>query len=267
MTLQTRKIVGAPEPIIPKDKDESTIDKEIEKENVKKNKVIDETVTKLNTNLASFPSRLAKPKNPKKKNEILEIFRNFELNIPLYAIHQIQKYAKFLKELCTNKRKLKGDGSIIASENVSALLQRKIPPKCRDPDMFTILCKIGQLKVKRAMLDLGAAINVMPKSIYNCLNLALLKKIQVANRTHAYPEGIIDDVLVQVNDLIFLVDFYVLEMHDEQSPNPSPLLSGRPFMSTADTKIDVKHDVIDFEVHDAFEVRDKEALEVISHRV
>ncbi|XP_051148712.1 uncharacterized protein LOC127263641 [Andrographis paniculata] len=252
MTLRTGKMVGAPEPIIPKDKDESTIEKGIKKEDAKKNEVIDKTVTKLNTNLAHFPSRLAKPIKPKRDNEILEFFRKVELNIPLLdAIHQIPKYAKFLKELCTNKRKLKGDECIIASENVSALLQRKIPPKCGDPGMFTIPCKIGQLEVKHAMLDLGAAINVMPKSIYNCLNLAPLKKtgiiIQLANRTHAYSEGIIEDVLVQVNELIFPVDFYVLEMHDEHSPNPSPLLLGRPFMCTADTKIDVKNGILTME--------------------
>ncbi|XP_051117848.1 uncharacterized protein LOC127242373 [Andrographis paniculata] len=208
----------------------------------------------------------------------------------------------FLKNLCTNKRKLKGDECIVASENVSALLQRKIPLKCENLGMFTIPCKIEQLEVKCAMLDLGVEINVMPKSIYNCLNLAPLKNtgiiIQLANRTHAYPGEIIDNVLVQVNDLIFPIDFYVLEMHDEHSTNPSPLLLGRPFMCTVDTKIDVKHDsltmefdeeriefkifdaiehppdsyfvfsldVIDFEVHDALEVRGKEALEVIFHK-
>ncbi|XP_051148226.1 uncharacterized protein LOC127263245 [Andrographis paniculata] len=300
MTLRTGKMVGTPEPIIPKDKDESTIEKGIKKEDAKKNEVIDKTVTKLNTNLAHFLSRLAKPIKPKRDNEIFEIFRKVELNIPLLdAIHQIPKYAKFIKELCTNKRKLKGDECIIASKNVSALLQRKIPPKCGDLGMFTIPCKIGQLEVKHAMLDLGAAINVIPKSIYNCLNLAPLKKtgiiIQLANRTHAYPEGIIEDVLVQVNELIFPLDFYVLEMHDEHSPNPSPLLLGRPFMCMADTKIDVKNgiltmefdgekiefkifdaikypldphsvfslDVIDLEVQDAFELRGDDALEVV----
>ena len=52
-------------------------------------------------------------------------------------------------------------------ENVSVVLQKKIPFKCKDPDMFTIHCKIGSVRVEKAMLDLGASINVMPRSIYS----------------------------------------------------------------------------------------------------
>ena len=56
-------------------------------------------------------------------------------------------------------------------ENVSAVLQKKLPPKCKDPGMFTIPCKILNNRFERAMLDLGASINVMPYSIYASLNL------------------------------------------------------------------------------------------------
>ena len=56
-------------------------------------------------------------------------------------------------------------------ENVSAILQKKFPPKCKDPGMFTIPCMIGNTRFERAMLDLGAFINVMPYSIYASLNL------------------------------------------------------------------------------------------------
>ncbi|XP_031116657.1 uncharacterized protein LOC116020315 [Ipomoea triloba] len=69
-----------------------------------------------------FPSRLAKSKNAEEK-EILETFRKVEVNIPLLdAIKQIPRYAKFLKELCTNKRKLKGNEMVSMGENVSAVL-------------------------------------------------------------------------------------------------------------------------------------------------
>ncbi|XP_071906754.1 uncharacterized protein [Coffea arabica] len=93
------------------------------------------------------------------------------------------------------------------------------------------------------MLDLGASINVMPKTIYASLNLGPLKEtaiiIQLADRTNAYPEGLVENVLVQVNELVFPADFYILDMGDEKSLNPSPILLGRPFLSTARTKIDV----------------------------
>ena len=51
-------------------------------------------------------------------------------------------------------------------ENVSTVIQRKLPAKCKDPGMFTIPCTIGNTQLEKAMLDLGATINVMPYSIY-----------------------------------------------------------------------------------------------------
>ncbi|XP_071918901.1 uncharacterized protein [Coffea arabica] len=146
---------------------------------------------------------------------------------------KIPKYAKFLKDLCTHKRKLRGNERVTVGENVSAILQRKLPRKCGDPGMFTIPCKIGGTPIRKAMLDLGASINVMPKTIYASLNLGPLKGtgiiIQLADRTNAYPEGLVEDVLVQVNELVFPADFYVLDMGDERALNPSPILLGRPF--------------------------------------
>lgn len=60
--------------------------------------------------------------------------------------------------------------------NVSAVLQNKLPPKCKDQGMFAISCKISNVKNYRAMCNLGASINVMPLSIYNFLNVEPLKK-------------------------------------------------------------------------------------------
>ncbi|CAN6720947.1 unnamed protein product [Malus baccata var. baccata] len=98
-------------------------------------------------------------------------------------------------------------------------------------------------RFESVMLDLGASINVMPYSIYASMNLGELKNdgviIQLADRSNAYPKGVLEDVLVQVNHLIFPADFYILEM-DESDHAPSlPILLGRPFMKTARTKIDV----------------------------
>lgn len=82
---------------------------------------------------------------------------------------------KFFKDLCTNKRKLAGHERISMGENVLAMLQRKLPPKCKDQGMFVISYKIGNMGTHRAMCDLGASINVIPLSIYNSLNASSLK--------------------------------------------------------------------------------------------
>ena len=86
------------------------------------------------------------------------------------------RYAKFLKELCTAKRKLKGNEKISVGENVSAVFQKKFPPKCMNLGVFSIPCKIENLSFDRAMLDLGASINVMPMSIYDKPHVGELKK-------------------------------------------------------------------------------------------
>ncbi|KAL0456419.1 UNVERIFIED_CONTAM: hypothetical protein Slati_0981100 [Sesamum latifolium] len=120
------------------------------------------------------------------------------------------------KELCTNKRKLNDNERIIFSKNVSAVINRKLPEKCKDPGMFTLSCIIGNKRIKRAMLDLGASINVMPYSVYQALILSTLQDtnviIQLADRSYVRPMGLVEDVLVKVNDLLVPVDFYILKM-------------------------------------------------------
>ena len=155
-------------------------------------------------------------------------------------------------KLCTSKRTLKGNETVMfVGENCSAILQKKLPPKLKDPGSFTIPCIIGNTRFGKAMLDLGASINFLPYSIYASLNLGDLKEtnvvIQLVDRSNAYPKGVLEDVLVLVNELVFPVDFYVLDMEDEGSPMLIPLLLGRPFMKTARTKIDVYNGTLTME--------------------
>ncbi|RDX84371.1 hypothetical protein CR513_34590, partial [Mucuna pruriens] len=129
-----------------------------------------------------------------------------------------------------------------------------LPKKCRDPGIFSVPCTIGECTFADAMLDLGASINVMPASIYRSLNFGDLEPtgmtIQLANRSIVQPLGVLEDVLVQVNELIFPADFYVLDMEDETSGKESTLILGRPFLMTARTKIDVHAGMLSMEFGD-----------------
>ncbi|XP_071939784.1 uncharacterized protein [Coffea arabica] len=179
MTFRNGKEIQGPELVTPKDKDEEKIEKELEEEdkNRKNLVVLPDPIIEIKTNPPFFPSRLESSKKQDKEKEILEVFRKVEINIPLLdTIKQVPKYMKFLKNLCINKKKLRGHEHIVVGENVSAILQRKLPPKCENPDIFTIPCKIGHSKIKNAMLDLRASINVILKSIYDSLNLGPLKE-------------------------------------------------------------------------------------------
>ncbi|CAN6557259.1 unnamed protein product [Malus baccata var. baccata] len=127
-----------------------------------------------------FPRRFMQSKKEEAEKDILETFRKVQVNIPLLdAIKQVPRYAKFLKELCTTRKRisseLKNDGVII----------------------------------------------------------------QLADRSNAYPKGVLEDVLVHFNHLIFPANFYVLEMDESDHSLTLPILIGRPFIKTARTKIDV----------------------------
>ncbi|XP_026416485.1 uncharacterized protein LOC113311913 [Papaver somniferum] len=228
----------AHEPDLEKEEDE-TIPKKTDLVNSNSKPLVSTYVTP-----PPFPSRFAKSNKETLDKEIWEIFKKIKVNIPLIeAIRQVPRYANFLKELCTNKPKLTGNEVMSVGKSASAYLQKKLPPKLKDPGSFTIPCTIGKTRFTKALLDLVASINVMPASIYEFINLGPLKStgivIQLADRSNVYPKGVFENVLVQVNQLIFPVDFYVLDMSDKNSSSPTPLLLGRPFMRTARTKIDV----------------------------
>ncbi|XP_068302775.1 uncharacterized protein [Pyrus communis] len=200
-----------------------------------------------------FPHRFMKSKKEQTDKEILDTFRKVQVNLPLLdAIKQVPKYAKFLKELCMNKRRFNDQETVALSEEVSVVLQRKLPPKLKDVGSFTIPCVIGRKEFGRALCDLGASINLMSYSVYESLNLGDLKEtkvvIQLADRSNRYPKGLLEDVLVQVNELIFPADFFVLEMEHDPMPTALPLILGRPFLKTACTKIDVYDDTLTMEI-------------------
>ncbi|CAN6679383.1 unnamed protein product [Malus baccata var. baccata] len=82
-----------------------------------------------------FPSRFMQTKKEEAEKDILETFRKVQFNIPLLdAIKQVPRYAKFLKELCTTRKRMSTKEVVKVGENVSAILQRKLPPKCKDPE-------------------------------------------------------------------------------------------------------------------------------------
>jgi len=95
--------------------------------------------------LPPFPSRLRgkTPKVDEANQEILETFRKIEISIPLLdAIKKMPCYTKFLKELYPTKCKLKENEKVSVGENVSAVFQEKLPPKCKDPGDSLCLVKL-----------------------------------------------------------------------------------------------------------------------------
>ena len=94
------------------------------------------------------------------------MFKKLEVNMPFVdALAQISNYVKFMKEIMSNKKKLDAYGNVGLSKNCSAMIQRKLSEKLRDPSNFTIPCAIGEHTFKKSLCDLGASINLMLLSI------------------------------------------------------------------------------------------------------
>ena len=94
--------------------------------------------------------------------------------------------------------------------------------------------------MERALANLGASINLMSYLLFKQLELGEPKpthmSLQLADRSIKYPRGIIEDVLVKVENFIFPVDFVIMDMDADIEV---PLILGRPFLATARAVIDV----------------------------
>ena len=111
----------------------------------------------------------------------------------------------------------------------------------KDPGSFTIPFSIGKYEFKKALCDSGASINLMPLSMVQRLSLGELTltaiTLQMADRSMAQPEGVLEDVFVKVGKFIFPVDFLIMKMEEDTQV---PLLLGRPFLATRAALIDVQ---------------------------
>ena len=199
---------------------------------------------------APFPQRLQATQKLNSNAEIFEIFKQVKINIPLLdAIKQVPPYAKFLKDLCTIKRKHHVQKKAFLTESVSSIIQQFTPSKYKDPGCPTISCIIGNTRIERALLDLGASVNLLPFSVYEQLGLGELKTtyvvLQLADRSIKVPKGIVEDVLVQIDKFYFPVDFIVLDTEPvAQTHTQIPIILGRPFLATSNALINCRNGIL-----------------------
>jgi hypothetical protein len=178
---------------------------------------------------------LKAPKKNAQFAKILEVFKQVQINIPFFdAIQQVSSYAKFLKDLVMVKRKTNVPKKAYLIEQVSSILQCKLPIKNKDPGCPTISCMIGANQIERALLDLGASVNLLPYSVYLQLGLGELKPtsmtLQLANRSMKRPRGIIEDVLIKVDKFYFPVYFIVIDTEPVHNIGSQiPVILGWPF--------------------------------------
>ena len=149
--------------------------------------------------------------------------------------------------MCTKKRKINVPKKVFLATNISDLLSSLIPVKYKNPGCPTISCTIGQAEISRALHNLGASINLLPFSVYQQLGLGNLTPTrvtsQLADRSVKVLKKEINDVLIQVVELIYPVEFIVLKTQHVSNPRAqTPVILGRPFLATANAIINCRNE-------------------------
>ncbi|XP_055822005.1 uncharacterized protein LOC129890484 [Solanum dulcamara] len=171
----------------------------------------------------------------------------------------IPKYAKFLKDIVANKSKLAEFEMVALTEECSPRILNKVklPAKKKDPGSFMVYVTIGKCSNARGLYDLGVGINLIPRSMIKKLGLGEPKPtiilLQLANHFVARPNVIIEDVFIEVESLIFPVDFVVLDFE----PDPEvPFILVHPFLARGGVLIDMAIGRLTMREHNKFKVFD-----------
>ncbi|GJR78226.1 zinc finger, CCHC-type containing protein [Tanacetum coccineum] len=97
---------------------------------------------------------------------------------------------------------------------------------------------IGDLKHMNALVDQGSDVNVMPYSTYMRLTderpTETDIRLSLAGHSYIYPLGIAEDVLVEVAEHVFPIDFVILDIKENEK---RPFILGTPFLTTAKATI------------------------------
>jgi hypothetical protein len=101
----------------------------------------------------------------------------------------------------------------------------KLPPKKKDPGSVTMVCQIGEEGVN-VLCDVGSSVNVIPLSLANKFKLSLptagtTKELILANQSTIRSAGTVEDDLVKVQNLMFPVDFMILDTLEKMKNIPS----------------------------------------------
>ncbi|RVW87063.1 Retrovirus-related Pol polyprotein from transposon 17.6 [Vitis vinifera] len=198
-----------------------------------------------------FPSQ--PHQNPKGIHEVEAHEENLHSIEASEGQHPIAGHDQTSADLCkipeglvTIKRGLNVNKKAFLTEQVSAIIQCKSPMKYKDPGCPTISVMIGGTVVEKALLDLGASVNLLPYSVYKQLGLGELKPtsitLSLVDRSVKIPRGMIEDVLVQVDNFYYPMDFFVLDTNPiVKETNYVPIILGRPFIATSNAIINFKN--------------------------
>ncbi|XP_031283995.1 uncharacterized protein LOC116142728 [Pistacia vera] len=139
-----------------------------------------------------------RPTSPRKEEpnkEKMSKQKKEKMSFPKISSKLMSSYAKFLKEILSNKRMLEEDETVMLTNECSAILQNNV--------------------------------NLMPLSVFKKLGIGEVKltmvSLQLADQSIKYPLGIVEDMFVRVDKFIIPADFVMLDMEEDKE---IPLILG-----------------------------------------
>ncbi|KAI3749744.1 hypothetical protein L2E82_20360 [Cichorium intybus] len=207
-------------------------------------------------NIAPYPSALepstSKDTKRTKSEDMWEVFSQVKINIPLVKlIREVPSYAKFLKDLCIQKRKLKSrlPKKVDLTEHASSIVSNSLPPKLKDPGAPLISVTVGNINIKKALLDLEASVNILPGNLFDQYELGNLEHtdiiLQLADKSTKIPRGMLTDVIIKVDEFYYPVDFLVLDTEHTYKESQASIILGRPFLATTNAQINCRTGAMD----------------------
>ncbi|XP_042408842.1 uncharacterized protein LOC121998141 [Zingiber officinale] len=160
--------------------------------------------------MISFPQKLIASQKDEEFHRFLKKVKEICIEVPLLdALHQMPKFAKFLKGILSNRRQKCDFETIALIEGCSTLFWRILHQNFR----------IQEVSPYRAKLALNSYRE--PSAIW------------------------VEDVPVEVGGCVIPTDFIIMDMKEDLK---IPIILGRPFLATAGALIDVKNHKLSLEI-------------------
>ncbi|GJY07745.1 MAK10-like protein [Tanacetum coccineum] len=162
--------------------------------------------------------RTQRPEEPEQTLE--DEFKDLHLNLPVLEVLAHAPMYNAILDKYVESLELGKNGSTFVLGEVSA--------KMEDPSLFTLPCRLGDLKPFDTLADLGSCVNIIPLYLFKKHNIGLLEDTNhifgLADETKSYHVGIVKDVEVHIGRLKLLNGFYIIDMKKDLE---TPLLIGR----------------------------------------
>ncbi|XP_058774814.1 uncharacterized protein LOC131649086 [Vicia villosa] len=167
---------------------------------VKRNKKRNENVSTIPLQHLPYPHVQSRKEDARRYARFMDIFKQLHVNIPFSeALEKMPKYAKFMKQMLTKKKKYTDEETVVLDAHCSAIIQKTPPRKEADPGRVILPITIGGNYISNGLVDLGSSINLIPLSVVKRLGNIEMKHtritLQLADKSIISPYGVVQDML------------------------------------------------------------------------